>query len=600
MGWMTSEPVHNLGLTLLHFVWQGALIGLLYGVCSLLARRARAQVRYDLAVLALAILAATPIATFLYLSSQPAVTGGGSGNIETLVFALEHSVTSAQAGTLLHWVVAAWMIGVAILSTRLLLGWRHLTRLRRSADRAAAEHLRPLLDRIGQQLRIVRQVQLAVSSRINSPVVIGWIKPLILLPPAVVVGLPARQLEMVLAHELAHIRRYDHFINLFQTIVETLLFYHPVVLWVSRRIRIERENACDDLAVEVTDNRLAYVEMLATLEKLRQPAPRLVLAIHDGQILSRIRRLVEQGRPGRQYGLTLPSLVLATLLATAVGIGLMPEPSDNLDVLETAPATLAASEPEPAMSAPEPVQVPDEVQIATVADQPSPEPASSAAPASVAEPSPEEVAPPTEPEPAPTRSESDPVESLASAEPVALDTPAVDTIQPSTAADAAAPVADTPNEPGNQPAAEAAIERDPAPDRRLALATIPETINLESSADTRRAVEPEPDRITGGDLLRRIEPTYPLRARHRQANGTVEVEFLVTQSGQVSEIEVIRERPRGMGFASAASNAVAKWQFEPFRKGEEPIERKVRIEIDFGLASDEDCRDLLGSRIPRC
>jgi bla regulator protein blaR1 len=651
MNWMDSLLVQQLGLTLLHFIWQGALIGLLYAGLLQLTRHAQARTRYNLAVVTLAALAIAPPLTFTYLAIQtlggvPASPGSGA---DMLVMTAQSAASATHvAGYWLYWVVGAWLAGVLVFGSRMVIGWRYLTRLRRTADRAAADHLHPVMRQVADKLGILRDIGLAVSSRIDSPVVIGWFKPLVLLPPSIIAGLPARQLEMVLAHELAHIRRFDHLVNLFQAIVETLLFYHPVVRWVSRRIRIERENACDDLAVAVTDNRLAYVEMLATLEKLRRPAPQLVLALNDGQILSRIRRLVEQGRTDRQYGLTVPGLLVVTLLAAATGIGLMPgsdenepgdtpttstansasaiEPLEPTERVETAsaretriddvaplPESMAVSESDAG-----PLNPPEAPSVIDAVD-----PADETAPGSsdpVAEPIPEppagseaetaaasgaesggeaSIEPPVEPLPESAMPESR-AESVAEQ---VIETPAGQPAIDNEDALIALPEAqsDSPQPAGESDSArEQDIAELAATENRLALAAVPENSPAADEPLRPERTRPQPEPLTGGEVIRQVAPQYPPRARQRRASGLVKVEFLVNENGEVSQVDVVQERPRGMDFGDAAAAAVSMWEFEPYRRGEEVISRRVRMEVDFDLADVDDCLETLGTRISRC
>src|SRR5262249_18579164 len=150
--------------------------------------------------------------------------------------------TPAAAPRLPGWIVCFWLLGVFILSTRAGVGWIRAQKLKRQTtgptDSRWVEELVLLKERLG----ITRAVRLCVSAPTKVPIVIGWIRPLILLPATAVTGLSETQLRAILAHELAHVRRYDYLINLFQTAVETALFYHPAVWWVCRQIRIEREH----------------------------------------------------------------------------------------------------------------------------------------------------------------------------------------------------------------------------------------------------------------------------------------------------------------------------------------------------------------------
>jgi hypothetical protein len=148
----------------------------------------------------------------------------------------------------------------------------------------------------------------------ETPSAIGWLKPAILLPAATVAGLTVEQLEAVLAHEIAHIRRRDYLVNVLQVAVETLLFYQPAVWWISSRVRFERELCCDDEAVRATGNALGYARALTLLEKLRVPAPALSGA--GGSLRYRVLRLVGEAQPARSLWPAMAALALALLCLT--------------------------------------------------------------------------------------------------------------------------------------------------------------------------------------------------------------------------------------------------------------------------------------------
>ena len=150
--------------------------------------------------------------------------------------------------------------------------------------------LKTLVQRIARRMGLRRRIDVGLCPSLFVPIVVGIVRPLLILSPNALTCLSPRQLEAVIAHELAHIRRYDAFVNLLQTLLETLLFYHPAMWWVSRRVREERENCCDDLAVALTGDRATYAEMLFHLEKSR-PVPRLAVAATGGSLLKRVRRL---------------------------------------------------------------------------------------------------------------------------------------------------------------------------------------------------------------------------------------------------------------------------------------------------------------------
>jgi hypothetical protein len=195
-------------------------------------------------------------------------------------------------------------------------GWIKAQQLKNWKTTPAAERWQEMLIQLTRRLQISRTVRLCESIVAEVPTVIGWIRPVILVPVSAFVGLSPQQIEALLAHELAHIRRYDYFVNLLQTAIETLLFYHPAVWWVSRQVRTEREHCCDDIAVELCGNVLTYARALAELEELRGDTvmPQLAVAADGGgSLLKRIQRLVETPKVQHQRS----SAWLASVLAMA-------------------------------------------------------------------------------------------------------------------------------------------------------------------------------------------------------------------------------------------------------------------------------------------
>jgi bla regulator protein blaR1 len=287
--------IATLGWTLLHFLWQGLAVGAGFALARHRLREARCDTRYAAGLVALALLAACPPATFLIVQyaqgAAPAAatalladSGAGAG---TAVVA----ATAAASGWL-PWLVAAWAVGVLSIALRALYQWRVLARIvARWSTRDAA--LETSLASLCRRFGLLRPVRLLVSARIDTPTLVGWLKPVILLPTSVALGFPRQQVELILAHELGHLRRYDHLINLAQSLLEIVLYYHPVVHWISREVRNEREICCDELVLRITaEAPREYARTLAALEELRQPPVRLALAASGGVLLDRVRRIV--------------------------------------------------------------------------------------------------------------------------------------------------------------------------------------------------------------------------------------------------------------------------------------------------------------------
>ena len=171
------------------------------------------------------------------------------------------------------------------------------------------------------------------SIRIPVPVIVGHLKPVIVLPAAALSGLSPAHLEAVIAHELAHVRRHDYLVNLAQTVIETLLFYHPAVWWVSPHVRVAREHCCDDLAVTVCRSRHEYVRALLDLEELRDATPALALGATDGSLLARGRRLLVP-----QQGRTSPPRLAASVIALMVVAAAVTGASFNAALVPATPA----------------------------------------------------------------------------------------------------------------------------------------------------------------------------------------------------------------------------------------------------------------------
>jgi beta-lactamase regulating signal transducer with metallopeptidase domain/type II secretory pathway component GspD/PulD (secretin) len=225
----------------------------------------------------------------------------------------------------LPYIVAAWLLGVLTLSVWHLGGWAHLQRLKRRIVKEADAALIETLGALAAKLKVTRPVQLAESALVQIPAVVGWLRPVILLPAAAVTGLTTQQLEALLAHELAHIRRYDYLVNMLQTIVEILGFYHPAVWWISHKIRVERENCCDDLAVNVCGDKMRYARALAEMERIRSSQPEFALAANGGNLFTRICRLIGKGsapKPRFNWAAALIAalLILALAIPTTLAI----------------------------------------------------------------------------------------------------------------------------------------------------------------------------------------------------------------------------------------------------------------------------------------
>ena len=198
---------------------------------------------------------------------------------------------------LLPWVVAVWIAGALAFWLRLLGGWISAERLRSRLVRPAPPEWQQALDGLKTRIRVSRPVRLLVSSLVQAPAVVGWLRPIVLVPVGALAGLPPEQVEALLLHELAHIRRHDYLVNILQSVVEALLFYHPAVWWVSGHIRAERELCCDDAVIAVNRDAVTYARALSELASASPAHFNAVMAATGGSLVHRIARLLGQPRP---------------------------------------------------------------------------------------------------------------------------------------------------------------------------------------------------------------------------------------------------------------------------------------------------------------
>ena len=318
-----SMGVSALGWCLLHFLWQAAAIGAVYALVRTVLPRGNP--RYVVAMLALIAMAACPIATGLHEFFAVTARVDIAGVKVTAAPAVAAESPSAAAapswqvlfGALLPWLVLAWAIGAGVLGARVYRQWRGLRRMLAAAEQLPEwqSRARQFADRLGLR----RMVPVLASVRVASPTLVGWVKPAVVLPLAVLTRMPPEQIDMVLAHELAHLKRLDHIANLFQVVLETLFFYHPAVHWVSREARNERELCCDELALHVAGGtRRDFVAALAGLEEFRADRAGLALAASGGILVERawfIAGGVPRRRPFHLRGHIAVVAAVALLLA---------------------------------------------------------------------------------------------------------------------------------------------------------------------------------------------------------------------------------------------------------------------------------------------
>ena len=365
------------GWTLIHFLWQAAAIVALFAIADSASRTASARTRYAIASFAMMLMLASAVTTFVYFLKVHPSDFATSAPIAPMVIGLS-SIPHSSSGhpeppaDYLPWLVYVWTAGVTVLSLRLVMQWLRLERCRRQGVRVLDKNWEERIGRIVSRLQLKRAVRAYESVLADVPSVVGWLRPVILVPSSALLQLAPSQIEALLAHELAHVRRNDYLMNLLQSCVETLFFYHPGVWWVGRRMREERENCCDDLAVAVCGDPIVYARALADLERFRGSAPELAMAANGGSLLNRIERLIAPrptGRPVTPVGVTALAIVLAATLVWAAQT-----PAPKAEVSQAPKPSPTSQQPKPVTSTPasaNQTQKPAESKVAPAKSQES-------------------------------------------------------------------------------------------------------------------------------------------------------------------------------------------------------------------------------------
>jgi GWxTD domain-containing protein len=310
---------------LLHFIWEGALIALALGLVLEVFRPRSARFRY--AAACVAMLAMLGAFGWTIARSWPHASAPAPLPPVRLQLAPPPAFPSAPAppnpGNRLRWLAPLWMTGVALFGARSVASWLAAQRFRRTGICAPSDYWQRKIVELSETIRLSRPVALLESCLTEVPVVVGWVRPVVLFPAGLLSGFPPEQVEYFLLHELAHVRRWDYLVNFIQSLAEDALFYHPAVWWVSAKIRAERENCCDDVVAEL-GHAPGFAAALAALEQRmsqnRNAARLPAMAVNGGRLMHRIQRLL--GRPQAPRGAVAPALLAGALaISIAVAIG---------------------------------------------------------------------------------------------------------------------------------------------------------------------------------------------------------------------------------------------------------------------------------------
>ena len=314
-----------LASALLHSLWQDTLMALAAASALAAMKRSGAAARHVVAMLFLVAMVLVPALQFLHFWQQPPgqVNAGWVPAMETVEVAGASAVFVRAPSPLAAAVVLLWLLGVGLVLLRHVSGLGAIRRMERAPHESLPPEWQARVRRLRQALGIARDVAVRLTHDVVTPCAARVLRPVIWLPVSLLARLPVDQLEALLAHELAHIARKDWLWNGLQCVLEALLFFHPAAWWLGRRIRQEREHACDDLAVAACGDAIALAEALTALERQRQSIPRLALAANGGSLMQRITRLLAAPptRAGWAARITLGLvLTLGVLLVAQAGL----------------------------------------------------------------------------------------------------------------------------------------------------------------------------------------------------------------------------------------------------------------------------------------
>ncbi|MGD8689855.1 MAG: M56 family metallopeptidase [Gammaproteobacteria bacterium] len=572
-GW-----VDLLGWTLVHSLWQFALLGLTHAVLMRAMRNTGAGARYAVSLAALAALVVLPVATFLWLAH-----GEAAPLIETATattgISVDGGIAAADANGVagllqpaMPWIVAAWLAGVCVLSLRLTSLWNRHVDLRRHGLESLSDDWARRIGALAARLGIARPVRIMLSRTIDGPAVLGWLRPLVLLPPAALAGLSVAQLELILLHELAHVRRHDYLVNLMQVVLETVLFYHPAVHWISRSARVQREQCCDDMAVRACGNPMAYARALTELEALRlQPITHLALGAAGGNLFDRIQRLFSPAPRQRGVVWHLGMLAAAAAMGAAMTAQWVQAPSDSVPAASGDPDALYASlTVEPAAPA---WAVPGESLQTAQAARAIPQ------------------APAAESVPAMAVAHATGKPQAGSSGSVAKTS--VSDHEPTPRAGDTSPEHTAPTRKAHPALLRVARVAAPPAPRRL----------VRKSPDTTTETTPAPaqPQVTPGVALDTPMPRYPHSALVLGREGSVTLKIHVGPDGRVHGATVAKTSGE-QTLDEAALASVQSWEYQPWRLNGKPVAATVRHTFVFRLKSSlnrsgADCLPTVGTRI---
>ena len=367
----SEELIQATGWTMIHSLWQGFTVAILMGIVMIGLQKKSSKVRHEVAFFSLFLIFILSLSTFIYLYDS-AVEGAALGTTITVIteggFVLEN-VTIVQSffqksieyfNEHLPLIVTLWLMGMVFFLLRLLGGLAFIQKLKTQQQQALPAEWQTVFEKIHNKFPMKKTVRIVESALAKTPMVIGYLKPVILFPLGAVNQLTQQEVEAVLAHELAHIYRNDYLLNIIQSFIEIIFYYHPAVWWISANIRTERENCCDDIAVKICGSSITYVKALVTLEEI-QPTPNLAMSFSSGsknQLLNRVKRILNQ--PQNKFNIMEKFTATCFLLVALFLFSFSPTKSEDHQAnedstnIEAAPLDVASTSETDTVPAPPP------------------------------------------------------------------------------------------------------------------------------------------------------------------------------------------------------------------------------------------------------
>lgn len=350
-----TQIINAIGWTLFHILWQGFLLAILLGLILKIFKNKSSQIRYSFSLISLLFIVGLSIYNFTNNyqkesspESKNSITLNSSNQNNVQVIDFSNSSKSLLKTNLINRIeqnlagidrffpiiVNLWMIGVFFFILKFIFSYLYTNRLKRTKINAISDDWLKHFNKIESKLNIKRKIRYIESKLVKVPLVLGYLKPVVVFPIGLLTGIPTNQIEAIIAHELAHIRRNDYIINVLQTIIETVFFFHPAVWFISSQIRKERENCCDDIALTVCEGSIIYAKALVSVQELslgRQYSAVAFSGKNKKHLLNRIKRMIMKPKIKSNFTDKIIAAILIVSAITALSFTYATETNDVVE-----------------------------------------------------------------------------------------------------------------------------------------------------------------------------------------------------------------------------------------------------------------------------